>query len=122
MKRDMELVRVLLRHIRDDNPYRLGDDYRVGIPELYTDSQITEHLRLMAEKGLFAGIEIHTMQSYGWAEPRLTWEGHDFIELASSDAVWLKAVKQIRDKGIGLTIEVLKPVLVEVATRLVMGQ
>jgi hypothetical protein len=111
MKRDMELVKVLTLHIRDVCPHRIGTELRDGIPEKYSDEQVTEHLLLMEEKGLFSSVQVHSQEHFMWVAPRLTWEGQDFADLSSNDNAWVEALKRIAQAGGGFTLEIVKGVL-----------
>lgn len=46
---------------------------------------------------------------------RLIWAGHEFLDLARDQSIWKKGTTMLRDKGIGLTIDVLKPLLLSLA-------
>jgi Hypothetical protein (DUF2513) len=90
MKRDMDLVRKLLFAIethefspRLENPPIEG----------YDEQTIDHHVFLMWEAGLVEAIKIDTMQSGPHrraAARRLTWAGHDALEVLRNDTVWAK--------------------------------
>jgi hypothetical protein len=41
----------------------------------------------------------------------ITWQGHDFLDLAHNDTNWHKAKSWVLDKGQALTLEAMKLVL-----------
>lgn len=119
----MELVRSLLKVIREsDKPMQIGTNVLPALDGGWTEDMIIEHVRLVHDKGLVEGLPAHSMGgSYHWLDLKLSWEGHDFIELAESDSVWRRAVNFITGKGVGLTIEILKPALTKAATDYLFG-
>jgi len=47
----------------------------------------------------------------------MTWEGHEFLELAREPSRWERAVEKVRRAGAAMTIDVLKTVLVNLMTQ-----
>jgi hypothetical protein len=41
----------------------------------------------------------------------LTWQGHDFLEAARNDIIWAKAKAKVVEQGVGLSVELMKAVL-----------
>jgi hypothetical protein len=105
MKRDMDLIRVILLEIE-----KLPEDWgshNIEI-ETVTPEEITYHVRLLAQAGLIEAEDFSTFSGPSWQPKRLTWNGHEFLDAARSDTVWQKA-KEIVISGTGtLTLEALK--------------
>jgi hypothetical protein len=114
MDRDMELVKEILKELRDGN-YGLDS---LGGPD---DEAVIYHLKIMAENDLVDVelIEIASRDSgikKEWAIGRiggLTWEGHEFLDAAENTTAWAKATDFLREQGRSVPFAVLKPLLVE---------
>ena len=46
---------------------------------------------------------------------RMTWEGHDFLDIARKDSIWEQAKEQCLETTGGLSIELLKECLLQTA-------
>jgi hypothetical protein len=93
MKRDLDLIRLILLEIESGTKS----------PELdtYTVDQITYHGALVIEAGLVKGIAkgINPDLPNHVRFHRLTWAGHDFLDSARSEPIWNKAKETIKKKG-----------------------
>lgn len=113
MKRDMDLVRALLLYMEE----RDSTDFSMRNPspiEHYTPQQVAEHIRLMVQSGLVTGIDASTFDGQAWLNLRLSWAGHDFIELARPEARWKKALTIATQQGFALTVDVMSHTLQKV--------
>jgi hypothetical protein len=105
MKRDMDLVRLILMQMEDDEaPADMST---------YSEDQILYHCGLVIQAGLVEGKVVEDNQGNirGAAMQRLTWAGHDFLDAARNDAIWKKAREKIVSIGGAWTIEILKALL-----------
>ncbi len=105
MKRDMELIRLLL----------LRDEGEQPVPDLsaYSDEQLLYHSVLLIEAGLVHG-HIGTGnqgEPVGTVIFRLTWAGHEFLDAARNDTIWKKAVEKTKKAGVQVTMAVLEELL-----------
>ena len=115
MKRDMDLVRQILFEIERLCPSEAGRLETIEI-ENYDRFTIYYHLALLKEAGLVEVEEVKTMNMQNEFYPtRLTWEGHDFLDAARNDTLWKKAKAFMAEKGVGVSFDVLKGVLVLLA-------
>ena len=76
-----------------------------------------DHLGLMKEAGLIdaaiaPGSHRGQMRIAAVRVHGLTWAGHDFLAAAKSDGIWNKAKDTLVKKGIPVTFEVMKALLV----------
>ena len=98
MKRDMDLVRNILRAVELHNdPY--GIESQVITVEGYDEAQIAGHIKMLIDGGLLeAKDESGEMGvSYdSYIGLNLTWEGQDFLSAAKDDSLWQKAKETIR--------------------------
>ena len=116
MKRDMELIRKIALAIEDSPSGYAPDDLAI---DGYSDEQISYHAHLMIQAGLATGIDLTTM---GSDSPEagltsLTWDGHEFVEMARDDTRWKKAMGIVEEKGGSVTLSILTQVLTELMKR-----
>ena len=102
MKRDMDLVRMILLayEIYDS----IGDAMNDSLKE-YSEREINYHQHLMADAGLL--VEIAPNLRIGC---RMTWFGHDFLEASRDEKRWAKA-KEIFKKVGGATFDIMLQIL-----------
>ncbi len=101
MKRDFDLIRMILKDIED-----LPPGASVGGFE-YDDidgDTIAAHAVLLLDAGLIQGTTLPIMS--GRPKIRitgLTWAGHDFLAVAKNDTIWDKAKKSVLAPAAGAT-------------------
>ncbi len=111
----MDLVRKILLELESSN--RRLDSSTIRIAG-YTGEAITEHMRLLMEAGLAQGIQTYCIEhKLKWIELRLTWSGHDFVDAARNDLVWVETVTTVRSRIGGVPFEALNTLLIEAAHR-----
>lgn len=107
MQRDMSLVReILLAVERSPHGLFMGDLYLNGV-----DSEtVGYHVHLLGEAGLLKVLPTTTMASKSpQAIPlSLTWQGHEFLDLARSESIWKRTLEKFGETGSGLAIDLLK--------------
>lgn len=84
MKRDVNLIRVILLSVEGDGAEISSEDNK---------ETVNYHLHLMIEGGLLNGKEINEGQ---WQVYGLTWEGCELLELIRDNDRW-KIIKRISD-------------------------
>ena len=101
MKRDMALIRLILLNIEGD--------YH-DLTTVCTASEIVYHLNLLLDGGFL------THYFYGNDKPHniggfmcemtysLTWKGHDFIDASRDETFFKKALEEIKQKAVPVTI------------------
>ena len=103
MKRDMDLIRLLLLEIEDEETVDIS---------AYTDEQKRYHLALLVEANLLEG-NVHYSSRKQSDIPdivrikRITWGGHEFLDKARSVAVWTKAKEIIKKTGATVSMQAL---------------
>ena len=109
MKRDMELIRLLLLVVENDEP----------VPEVekYSEEQQTYHLALCIEAGLIDGAVVKDMNGYPAAASaiRLTWAGHELLDAARNNTIWNKALAHLKKAGVQVTLPLLEELLKKTA-------
>ena len=118
MKRNMDLARnILLIMENEENPNGPGN---ISIPE-FNDDVIAYHIKLLRDAGLIEAIDASSTSGFHFIPTSLTWEGHEFIDAARNDGIWNKAKDlMIKETG-GMSLEVLKALLTQLATKAVLG-
>jgi hypothetical protein len=101
MKRDMDLIRMLLLQ-QEDGKKPPGLDEYPGEVQAY-------HAGLLIDAGLVEGQTAPGGQGeiIGAVITRLTWAGHDFLDAARSDTVWNKAKEKVLKPGLSWTLSAL---------------
>jgi DNA-binding transcriptional ArsR family regulator len=111
MKRDMELFREILLVLESGEPRR--GSRRLSISG-YSDEVISYHVKLLKEAGLIEAFDASSKTSFAWFPQMLTSAGHDFIDAAKDQRVWVKVKGKIQEMGGEGTLAVLKVVVEQV--------
>ncbi len=98
MQRNMDLVRTILLRMESDPSGRAPRD--LGIIS-YSSEEVGYHAHIMAQEGLIDGVDITTMRSKGpeVLPTKLTWKGHEFLDLARDQTRWNQAKAIISKVG-----------------------
>lgn len=104
MKRNLEIIRSLLLQI-ETFPY--PNKYMTLEAEDSTASEISYHVRLLTEGGLIEAEDNPYSCFDEWSQVRLTWQGHELLELARNQAHWEAAQKILVDRNAGLHFKLL---------------
>ena len=115
MKRDMDLVRGILLALEE---HEFGFAPRELKVEGYTEEQISYHAYIMMEGGLVEGCDVTAISSDspGADLSRLTWSGHEFLDVAREDGQW-KEAKGLLDKVGGAAFVVWQTVLTKLVLK-----
>jgi hypothetical protein len=104
MKRDMNLIRELLNVVEHaDYP---GVINRYGLNPY--EPRVQYHLRLLSEAGFIRPVG---QTSDGAVSVRLTWQGHEFLEMTRNDEVWERAKRYVVERTQGLSAAALQATL-----------
>jgi hypothetical protein len=93
MKRDMDLVRLLLLEAEEAKnrimTKRLADQEQFAEYDL---PMIDHHVTIMDEAGLIKAYHEgdRARGTYGWSIMRLTWDGHEFLDTVRDPEIWRK--------------------------------
>ena len=107
MKRDMDLIRAILLKAES---WQSLQPCKIEIPE-HSREELFFHAKLAKEAGF---IEAAFMNPCDFVVLRLTWDGHEFIDLARQDTNWNEA-KETAGKAGAFSLETLKAILVKLA-------
>ena len=106
MKRDLDLVRQLMLQI-EALPAVPPVQYRMGEVE---DPVLLKHLEMLIAAELVNGKISHGSRGDVITISGLTWEGHEWIEMVRSQAVWNQTKSELLDRGGAMTYELTKAV------------
>lgn len=107
MKRDMDLCRKILLKIEETNTSTAIYDLSI---DGYTKEQVAYHCKILHEAGFIDGYKA----PYGDNElvffcvGSLTWAGNEYLDKIRDDTIWGKIKVTVREKGLPLTIDVIK--------------
>lgn len=110
MKRNMDLVRAILLELEAGTLVTEGT-HTANVAG-YSPELVADHLQILVDAKL---IEATFVPTYGDAipavsDPRLTWAGHEFVDVMKNDTVWRKTMKFVADKGGGATLAIVMEV------------
>ena len=109
MKRDMDLVRLILLEIEDK--YRSTAIYDLAI-DGYDTEMVAYHCKILYEAGLISDYKAQYADNeiYVFGVGSLTWDGNDFLEKIRDDSQWKKVKETIIKKGLPLVVDTIKSV------------
>lgn len=109
MKRDLDLIRRILLDIETPGE---GASHHTGFGHLAENGRDPEsiqyHVQLMHDAGLIVADELVPGQ---WWPERITWEGHEFLDLARDDARWEQAKRTLDDQVGSAPFQVVRDLL-----------
>lgn len=115
MKRDIDLARIMLFAIEKDKR-ATGHGFICLNIDGYPKEEVSYHVNLLYEAGLIDAIDLSSLDNYRWEPRKLTWQGHEFLDLARNDNLWGKAKKELK-KIENFSFQVLQNVLIRLATQ-----
>jgi hypothetical protein len=110
MKRDIDLLLQILLDIEKGGSYTDWMDIDI---EAYTPEQMDYHLDLLVEAGLI-GVATPERGHTRRLPVRLTWDGHEFLDIARHEARWQK-VQELAQSAGGLPFALIRAALLDMA-------
>lgn len=112
MKRDMDLVRDILRQVEEKSDGAgCGDMDFPGRSE----EQVYYHIMILGEAKL---LEVEDRSNFEhpmvFIPIRLTWQGHEFLDAIKNDTVWSKVKEAVKEKGGNIPFAVLSTLAVKI--------
>ena len=120
MKRDMELVRLVLLAIEEE--YRSTAIINLKI-DGYDMETVAYHCKMLEEAGFVSDYRAHYASDglYMFSVGPLTWEGNEFLDMIRDDSIWEKTKSAIRNSGLPLVLETVKTMAYTVVTAMSEG-
>lgn len=119
MKRDMDLVREILKELSEtDRPL----DASTFVTDTRSKAVVGYHFRIMQEAGLIVAriMSADNDPYYVCQAVRMTWDGEDFLAAIASDTVWSKVKKTIAKTVGDASLATFKALAVDTATKLLL--
>lgn len=120
MKRDLELVKLILEHFEDKSDWH-GE--KVVPIESYEQKLVDYHIQIMYEAGLLNAEPAITDNGriYDALPFRLTWQGHEFLDNIKDKSRWVKIKKLVKEKGGSFSFELIKGLASKLAEHQLLG-
>jgi len=106
MKRDMDLVRLILLKIEEHDVE--SSSYESISIDGHSSREVFEHVRLMENAGLIS--DTHYDAACNACVQRITWSGYDYLDKVRDDSVWKKTKDVIKEKGLPLIFDTIKTI------------
>ena len=109
MKRDMDLIRIILLKIEERHKGTVIKNFQV---EGYELSEVVYHCKLLYDGGFISayksenGGDILQLVAVGG----LTWEGNDFLDKIRDNSIWFRTKETIKRKKLPLIIDTIKAI------------
>lgn len=104
MKRDLDLIRQLLFVIEQSETGSFHHAHGLSP----NDHRVQYHLRLLVDAGLVRAVGL---TGEGSISVRLTWDGHELLELVRNDHLWDRAKRLVHEKTGGSCVEAIRSLL-----------
>jgi len=115
MKRDMDLARAILIALEETDSANKMQQFSIAGT---SEETLSYHIKLRHQAGLIEAHDGSGVNEFKWYPISLTWDGHEFIEVAKNDTIWKKVASRLVEKTGGLSFAVLKKLLTENASEL----
>jgi hypothetical protein len=107
MKRDWELIRLILMKLEECESS--AGVLRSSDVEGYDAEIVSYHMWLLKGGGLITAVcKEAVAKPVHCIAQNLTWEGHEFLDKVRSHTAWNKVKGLAREKGLDLTLDVIK--------------
>ncbi|HEX9061474.1 MAG TPA: DUF2513 domain-containing protein [Clostridia bacterium] len=107
MVRNMDLIRLILLEIEKSESIIKPIDLCI---EEYSNDEITYQIMLLHEAGLIEAVNLSHLTAVCWKPQRLTWEGHEYLNIIRDDMIWNRTKKEIVDNGLPMDTEIIKQI------------
>ena len=106
MKRDMELVRKILKEIEEKYVDRVLFNLKIDSFEMKV---VAYHCDIIYQAGLVKYYKAMPADDgiYGFRVGGLSWHGQDYLEQIRNDDIWDKTMKEIEEKNLPKKIDII---------------
>ncbi len=114
MRRDWERLRALLLRLEQS-------DHNLSLKD-FADQELMDvgyHMDLLMEAGLVEGKMLRLIKGgpHDFYFNRLTWAGHEFVDLIRDEVFWQQLGQRLSDANAGFNYEIIKAVATELSIR-----
>lgn len=106
MKRDMDLIRLILLRVEEQDPNT--SSYESITIDGYTSGEVREHIKLLANAGMISVVH-HDLDGNVWVRS-ITWDGYDYLDKVRDNTIWKKTKDTIKEKGLPLIFDTIKTI------------
>ena len=106
MKRDMDLIRLILLRVEEQDPNT--SSYESITIDGYTSDEVREHIKLLANAGMISDVH-HDLDGNVWVRS-ITWDGYDYLDKVRDNTIWKKTKDTIKEKGLPLIFDTIKTI------------
>lgn len=120
MRRDMDLVRAILKEMSESTGSLDANALTDGSNDFAT---VAYHVEIMIDAGLIRGNVQKAMGGnpiYASIDS-ITWEGNDFLDAVANDGVWSKVKKSIAKTIGSASFDMTKALAVKIGTEMLLG-
>lgn len=110
MKRDMDLVRLILLFVEQQDAGAVDKIVIDG----YSPNVVYEHVKLLEEHNLISNCMFDIMGNV--SVESLTWEGYDFLDKIRDDSRWHNIKSKIKATGLPLMVDTINTVASAIIT------
>jgi len=112
MKRDINLVREILIELEKRT---FDQEFSDLVIEGHNSEEIMYHVKLLYEAKLIHAEDMSGTSDRYFLPGSLTWDGHEFLELARNETRWNKAKDIMKNQVGGFIFDILKELLIALA-------
>lgn len=112
MKRDMDLVRLVLLEVeKNDNPMRAIE---IQIDD-YSPDEVSYHVMLLEQAGYLTAINLSHQRGIAYRPKAMTWEGHEFLSAIKSGSIWNRVKAKLAAAATDAPLSVIKQLAMKYA-------
>jgi hypothetical protein len=103
MKRDMDIIRLILLQLE-------GDEKAREKLKTYPEKEVVHNAALLIDEKFVEGgvVRNHQNEPMNVVMNHMTWAGHDFLDAARDETLWNKAKEKFVKPGASFTFELVK--------------
>lgn len=117
MKRDKTLVREILIELEKRT---FGQEYSKLVIEGHNSEEIMYHVKLLYKANLIHTMDMSGSNDMNFLPGSLTWDGHEYLELARNETRWNKAKDIMKNQVGGFVFDILKQLLIVLANEAIL--
>ena len=110
MKRDLDLIRLILLEVEKNENYLRPIDVEA---EGYSPEQIAYHIDLLGDAGYLTLSNKQHLRGFGVSPKSLTWAGHEFLDATRSGTVWHQIKAQLKDQSVSAPLAVIQQLAIK---------
>jgi hypothetical protein len=114
MKRDLDLIRLILLEVEKNDNYQRPVDIEA---EGYSPEQVAYHVMLLGEAGYLTLSNKQHLRGFGVSPKSLTWAGHEFLDATRNGKIWHQLKARLKDQGIDAPLAVVQQLALKLVSQ-----